>query len=519
MKKVLRLICLVGLIGSLLLSFAGGVAGHGPYDLSVVYYNCVGGGSSIWVTTNGFAEEINPIVDIEVFSILTHVIRSTSYPCSVFSLELYALEGSGEAALYFGSLLGAINITDAEMTAQYGTRWTGHTLSCGVLLQFNTEPVILQAGSNYALVMRSYTTSLGFQWETAGDYENCHAAQCLGGPPPTGIIGADLAYSQDLFLLGYWAIPTGVVTLDAYMASDGALVMGGMVLGLGSDPSVNAYIDYGVSTDFGNIQGCGSISKIGKDGRFFYNLYGIPGGWTIYYQARVVGVFSNTTGLGGVKNFTIPLVPVGFDIAVVENSIQKVVFETTVVSLGNYSSVGLNISYSDLYCDFQSNPDMLVMRDGITGAGVYNYTVAGSNSSAFDWGVTYWYKAVMTSNGTIVAASPEHTFTRYDINKSPLENWLIDWINKIGGGGGTGGAGAVLTWVWWVLAFLGFIIIWILALGGKKKHVGLGVVGSLILLGVLVVTGLISVWVVVLLATVAGGIIYALLKRAGHVGG
>jgi hypothetical protein len=73
--------------------------------------------------------------------------------------------------------------------------------------------------------------------------------------------------------------------------------------------------------------------------------------------------------------------------------------------------------------------------------------------------------------------------------------------------------------VWWVIALLGFIIVWVLAVGGKKKHVWLGVLGSFILLGVLVVTGLVSVWLLVLLATVAGGIIYLFIKCAGHVGG
>lgn len=95
------------------------------------------------------------------------------------------------------------------------------------------------------------------------------------------------------------------------------------------------------------------------------------------------------------------------------------------------------------------------------------------------------------------------TFLVYDPNRPDWWNWLVDKL------------GIDLESMWWIVVAGLLILVWVLA--GRQRKPYIGVIGSALIFIALIVFGIVSPWVVVLVAILAGFIIWKMFT--GRHGG
>lgn len=480
---------------------------HDTYTNQGVYYQVFEPQFDIELSTTWSAVKVN-------------VKRYIYGAADAFYIRLYALGEYDEGEEYWpvvGEPLAESLETDDSLTFTYGDDWEDGDeyiwLSCPAV----SEGIILEEGLMYTVVVERVGTSGTIVWARSSADILSNAFPALGyssGPGargPSGIYGDD--GDLNFQITGYWTDKSSVSTLPGYFDSAGALVLTGMVHSLGPDDKVEAYIDYGVVDTFGNEKDCGFITAPGAAGMFTLRLYELPEGLTIYYRARIVGVPSGIEKVGAARDIYCPGGNVSLTSRVIENSPERVGFEVIVEDMGGCEEVGLNISYAQSYCGLTSNPDSLLVADAVAARGVYIVY----DTDSFEGGKTYYFRGVMMHSGDVVAVSEFHTFTRYDTSKPGIVNWVVALLDKYGLGGGTGGTMGI-DWFWWLLVFIGICFVWLLSAKHKQKWIG--VVGTFVMVGFMIAFGLVDIWLVVLLAIVAGFIIYKVVfKHSGVTGG
>ena len=308
---------------------------------------------------------------------------------------------------------------------------------------------------------------------------------------------------QKFHVHGYSAPEIKVKTIGYQQPGDGSIVL-------------EAWADiYGPSYLGFEMADSEALLLAGSGWDWFARTASTRDGARIYYTHRVGGTvedqtyhfraymdFRETRYYGEVMTFnraTAGELPI-LTCAVVSNDLQGLEFGTTIAGINAPDEWTINVLSSTTRDGLDSAPTELLVVANATADGRWL-----SSGTGFEAGVRYYYRARANEVGSTVIYSDVNTFVLYDPSQP-------EWINTIGACGNLG-----FTWIWWIIALVGLIAVWFTA--GASRWWWLGVAGTFAILGILVAFDLISPWITVLMAILAGWIIFKFVfKHSGSTG-
>ena len=312
-----------------------------------------------------------------------------------------------------------------------------------------------------------------------------------------------VAIHDGFWVYGFSTAQVEVVTLGHRQPGDGTIVIEGWAqiygattygfLVSGSEEAV----DDGLGMDYigGFVDG-----KTG--GRIFFDrtVVGSEPDATYYYRAYAE--FRDTVYYGEVKSFSreSQLELPTLTCAVNENSLQRLEFVTTIAGIGVDQNWTISLLFAQEREDLNSGALNQTVVINATADGAWR-TEVGSLTP----GERYYYRARGVETDSTLIYSDVGSFVVWDPSQPDPINWLI-------------GCGNIsLAWLWWIIALIGFMAVW--GLAGAARWPWLGVGGTFLILGMLIAFGIVSPWVTVLMAIVAGFIIFKMVfKHTGSTG-
>lgn len=216
------------------------------------------------------------------------------------------------------------------------------------------------------------------------------------------------------------------------------------------------------------------------------------------------------TWYGQVLNFTRTAADIPFTLGcdVIENSPDRVLFESSVVGInGSGSTVyNLTIAYGTNQTGCQASNGTIAVAYNVTADGIWRTDV--NPVTEFDEGTRYFYRLAVAGNDSSLAYSNIQSFTTWDSDQPMWLQRTIFWFNDRFDGNITLDS----AWWWIVLALL--LVSWTLA--GVLKWKWVGVIGTGGIFMWLVVTERVPVWVVILAVLLAGWIIFKMIYTRAH---
>lgn len=337
---------------------------------------------------------------------------------------------------------------------------------------------------------------------------NGEAPGCCSGPTMGYWWNVNTSYHvgsvMDYWLVGHQVYEPNVMTVGYVLETDGSISLEGW-----SDVVGNMECGFFVSDVEADVTAGQGVRYIaGESGLevsryyFDYRIVRMVSDVVYYYRA-----YAETQGqmwFGAVKNFTRATgdVAVGLVCEVLTNDIDGVEFNT--VLMGSHDGViyDIDIYYAETVELLQSHNFSVAVVVGASADGTWR-TVTDSD----DWesGARYYYRARGEGDDSSIGYSPTRWFTRYDATQPPAVNWLVRWFN------------ISFESMWWALAVVLLLVVWVIA--GMNRWWWMGVIGTAIILIALVTFGFVSPWVVVLLALIAGWIVFKIVfHKSGGTG-
>lgn len=337
-------------------------------------------------------------------------------------------------------------------------------------------------------------------------FYNSHcSASCCGSPTQGSWYGAVFysGYSNDYWISGLTETSPVVTTVGHIVEDNGTITLEGW-----SDVLGQMQCGFYSSTDETDVDGGkGANLKSGTSphgiGRFYfdYNIVKVQTDVTYYYRA-----YSKIGGgvwYGSVLSFSrnASSIPLTISCDAVENSIDRVAFSTSIIGTHSPTSYNVSINYAQSIVDLQSGnvTDIPVTTNFSTDSTFRTY------NNDFTPGELYYYRAKVVGNDSSISYSLTSTLLRYDASQPWFINWMGGIVNKD------------LSFIWWVIAGCLFAGAWILA--ATTGWWWLGIILSVAILAGLVVFDMVGPWLVVLLAIIAGWIIFKVVFKKAGAGG
>lgn len=300
----------------------------------------------------------------------------------------------------------------------------------------------------------------------------------------------------DMNFAVYGVATATVITMEPVGVYPAKVKLPGLVTYLGEDVQVHAYIQYGMMTGVYDFTlDCGVVKSAGLYGYFSGVISNPLPGVTYYYRARIDGsvcgsVYGDEIGfVQGLANatevHTDQVANVGFTEAEMGAFLVDMGGEAEVelsIDIGLTGSYGTN-AVIDAAC--VAPEDMKVKITGLTSGTVYHYRAKAVGESE-----TYY--------------GEDRSFQTKNSGQPDIISRITVWLGQ----NGWAGEG-----VWWLFLAALIGLVWILLHDTKLKQVGAAVL-SVIFMGAFVMLKLIDIWLVVLLAILAGVVIYTIVFRS-----
>ena len=401
-----------------------------------------------------------------------------------------------------GGLMGVVHTYAHNDLPSQGDSVTP-TLVSEYTFEFDT-PFLMEPGHSYRLAGVVTSGSTGTYWS---QYENISPAdgRCCSAWVRTAE-GATRGYNGKL--QGFTSIVTGITTVGHEWQDDGSALLRGWAQVL-STMECGFLIGDELDVDAGEgvYYKAGDASAGDTRYHFEQRVTGFADAVEYFYRAKGTIKGTGDVVLGDVKSMTrnATLEWPYLDCVVDRNCIEGLHFKTTIADIKAEQSFNISVCYGTSAEAAHACNQSVEVATGVTEDSTFRTTGLG-----FEPGTRYWYRARAEDNG-LVAYSETKSFIRWDASQPGWSQRTVNWIrDKLG-------LEFTADWLWILLVLLLLMPFWLLA--ARHRAWVVAIIPTFIGLALLISFGVLTAWIVVLMAILAGWIIFKVVfKHSGSTG-